>query len=154
MVQVNVFGCFNGCVFVDLFGYILLQWMVNVLLQLVLEGLFIEEFISNVECGIYIKGDCFWLIDMQCFNFQFTGQQFYCIENGQLVGQLCDVVYQVMMIDFWGSMEVVGGLQIYLFGGVFNCGKGQFGQVVVVSYGCLSVLFWGVNVFNIVVEGG
>ena len=46
---------------------------------------------------------------MQRFNFQFTGQRFYRIEDGRLAGQVRDVAYQATTTDFWGSMEAVGG---------------------------------------------
>ena len=73
---------------------------------------------------------------MQRYNFQFTGQRFYRIENGRLAGQLRDVAYQATTTDFWNSMEAVGGPQTYVLGGAFNCGKGQPGQVAPVSHGC------------------
>ena len=66
---------------------------------------------------------------MQRYNFQFTGQRFYRIENGRLAGQLRDVAYQATTTDFWGSMAAVGGPQTYVLGGAFNCGKAQPGQV-------------------------
>src|SRR5437868_12466847 len=47
--------------------------------------------IAGVERGIYVVGDKSWSIDMQRYNFQFTGQRFYRIENGRLAGQLRDV---------------------------------------------------------------
>ena len=34
-----------------------------------------------------------WSIDMQRFNFQFTGQRFYKITDGRLDGMLRDVAY-------------------------------------------------------------
>ena len=104
-----------------------LQRMANVSLQPAPDGPSTEELISGVERGIYIVGDRSWSIDMQRFNFQFTGQQFHRIENGRLVGQLRDVAYQATTTDFWGSMEAVGGPQTYVLGGAFNCGKGQPG---------------------------
>jgi TldD protein len=107
-----------------------------------------------VERGIYILGDRSWSIDMQRFNFQFTGQQFWRIENGRLAGQLRDVAYQATTTDFWGSMEAVGGPSTYVLGGAFNCGKGQPGQVASVSHGCPVALFRDVNVLNTVAEGG
>ena len=122
--------------------------MANVSLQPAPDGPSTEELISGVERGIYIVGDRSWSIDMQRFNFQFTGQQFYRIENGRLVGQLRDVAYQATTTDFWGSMEAVGGPETYVLGGAFNCGKGQPGQVAPVSHGCPSALFRGVNVLN------
>jgi TldD protein len=144
----------NGCAFADSPGHIPLQRMANVSLQPASGGPSTEELISGVERGIFIKGDRSWSIDMQRYNFQFTGQQFHRIENGRLVGQLRDVAYQAKTTDFWGSMQAVGGEQTYVLGGAFNCGKGQPGQVAAVSHGCPSALFRGVNVLNTVAEGG
>ena len=42
----------------------------------------------DVERGIYVVGDKSWSIDMQRFNFQFTGQRFYTITDGRLDGML------------------------------------------------------------------
>jgi TldD protein len=154
MAQANGFGRSNGCAFADSAGHIPLQRMANVSLQPAPDGPSTEELISRVERGIYIVGDRSWSIDMQRFNFQFTGQQFHRIENGRLVGQLRDVAYQATTTDFWGSMEAVGGPDTYVLGGAFNCGKGQPGQVAAVSHGCPTALFRDVNVLNTVSEGG
>jgi TldD protein len=154
MAQENGFGRSNGCAYADSPGHIPLQRMANVSLQPVPDGPSTEELISGVERGIYIVGDRSWSIDMQRFNFQFTGQQFHRIENGRLVGQLRDVAYQATTTEFWGSMEAVGGPQTYVLGGAFNCGKGQPGQVAAVSHGCPSALFRDVNVLNTRTEAG
>jgi TldD protein len=144
----------NGCAYADSADHIPLQRMANVSLQPAEDGPSTAELISRVERGIYVVGDRSWSIDMQRFNFQFTGQQFHRIEDGRLVGQLRDVAYQATTTDFWGSMEAVGGPQTYELGGAFNCGKGQPGQVAAVSHGCPSALFRGVNVLNTKAEGG
>src|SRR3954447_18345692 len=154
MAQANGFGRSNGCAFADAAGHIPLQRMANVSLQPAPEGASTQELISGVERGIYVVGDRSWSIDMQRFNFQFTGQQFHRIENGRIVGQLRDVAYQATTTDFWGSMEAVGGPQTYVLGGAFNCGKGQPGQVAAVSHGCPTALFRNVNVLNTRTEGG
>jgi TldD protein len=147
-------GRSNGCAFADSAGHIPLQRMANVSLQPAPDGPSVEELISRVDRGIYILGDRSWSIDMQRFNFQFTGQQFHRIENGRLVGQFRDVAYQATTTDFWGSMEAVGGPGTYVLGGAFNCGKGQPGQVAAVSHGCPAALFRGINVLNTVTEAG
>jgi TldD protein len=147
-------GRSNGCALADSPGHIPLQRMANVSLQPAPDGPSVEELIGRVERGIYIVGDRSWSIDMQRFNFQFTGQQFHKIEDGRLVGQLRDVAYQATTTDFWGSMEAVGGPQTYVLGGAFNCGKGQPGQVAAVSHGCPAALFRGVNVLNTRSEAG
>jgi TldD protein len=154
MAQANGFGRSNGCSFADSAGHIPLQRMANVSLQPAPDGPSTEELISGVERGIYVVGDRSWSIDMQRFNFQFTGQQFWRIENGRLAGQLRDVAYQATTTDFWSSMEAVGGPDTYVLGGVFTCGKGQPGQVAAVSHGCPAALFRGVNILNTRTEGG
>ncbi len=69
----------------------------------------LDGLIGGVEDGIYVVGDKSWSIDMQRFNFQFTGQRFHRIRGGRLEGQLKDVAYQATTTDFWGSMN--GGRQ-------------------------------------------
>ena len=118
------------------------------------DGPGLEELISGVEHGIYVVGDKSWSIDMQRYNFQFTGQRFFRIRNGQLAGQLRDVAYQATTTEFWNSMEAVGGPQTYVLGGAFNCGKGQPGQVAPVSHGCPSVVMRGIRILNTVEEAG
>ena len=154
MARLKGLGRSNGCAFADSPGHVPLQRMANVSLQPAEGGPSTEELISRVERGIYIVGDKSWSIDMQRYNFQFTGQRFYKIENGRLAGQLRDVAYQASTLDFWRSMEAVGGPQTYVLGGAFNCGKGQPGQVAPVSHGAPSALFRGVRILNTVQEAG
>ncbi|KUJ68905.1 peptidase C69 [Streptomyces albus subsp. albus] len=144
----------NGCAFADSPGHVPVQRMANVSLRPAPDGPSTEELISGVERGVYVVGDRSWSIDMQRYNFQFTGQRFFRIENGRLAGQLRDVAYQATTTDFWGSMAAVGGPQTYVLGGAFNCGKAQPGQVAAVSHGCPSALFRGVNILNTTQEAG
>jgi TldD protein len=144
----------NGCAFADSPSSMPLQRMANVSLRPAPDGPSTEELISGVDRGIYVLGDKSWSIDMQRYNFQFTGQRFYKIENGRLAGQLRDAAYQATTTDFWNSMEAVGGPGTYVLGGAFNCGKGQPGQVAPVSHGAPSALFRGVNILNAVKEAG
>ncbi|MFE7116109.1 TldD/PmbA family protein [Streptomyces sp. NPDC057654] len=144
----------NGCAYADSPGHVPVQRMANVSLRPAPQGPSTEELISGVERGIYVVGDRSWSIDMQRFNFQFTGQRFFRIENGRLAGQLRDVAYQASTPDFWGSMAAVGGPQTYVLGGAFNCGKAQPGQIAAVSHGCPSALFEGVNILNTTQEAG
>jgi TldD protein len=144
----------NGCSFADSPGHMPMQRMANVSLQPEPGGPSTAELIAGVTDGIYIVGDKSWSIDMQRYNFQFTGQRFFKISNGQLAGQLRDVAYQATTTEFWNSMEAVGGPQTYVLGGAFNCGKGQPGQVAPVSHGCPSVVMRGVTILNTVEEAG
>jgi TldD protein len=154
MARLKGLGRSNGCAFADSPGHIPVQRMANVSLQPAPNGPSTNELIAGVERGIYVIGDKSWSIDMQRYNFQFTGQRFYRIEHGELAGQLRDVAYQATTTDFWGAMEAVGGPQTYVLGGAFNCGKAQPGQVAAVSHGCPAALFRGINILNTVTEGG
>jgi TldD protein len=144
----------NGCAYADSPGHVPIQRMPNVSLQPNPTGPTLEKLIESVEDGIYILGDKSWSIDMQRYNFQFTGQQFHRIKNGKLVGQLKDVAYQATTTDFWGAMKAVGGPSTYVLGGAFNCGKAQPGQVAAVSHGCPAAVFSKINILNTVAEVG
>jgi TldD protein len=147
-------GRSNGCAYADSPGHVPIQRMANVSLQPAEDGPDTASLIGDVRRGIYVVGDRSWSIDMQRYNFQFTGQRFYRIEDGRLAGQLRDVAYQATTTDFWGSLEAVGGMQTWVLGGAFNCGKAQPGQVAAVSHGCPTALFRDVNVLNTTAEGG
>lgn len=147
-------GASNGCAFADSPSTMPIQRMANVSLAPAADGPTTEGLIGGVEDGVYIVGDRSWSIDMQRYNFQFTGQRFYRIRNGRLDGMLRDVAYQATTTDFWNSMAAVGGPGTYVLGGTFRCGKGQPGQVAAVSHGCPSAAFTGVRVLNTVQEAG
>jgi TldD protein len=146
-------GRSNGCAYADSPAHVPIQRMANVSLQPDPDGGSTADLISGIEDGIYVVGDKSWSIDMQRYNFQFTGQRFYRIKGGQLAGQVRDVAYQATTTDFWGAMDGIGGPQTYLLGGAFNCGKGQPGQVAAVSHGCPSARFRGISILNTVQEG-
>ncbi len=147
-------GRSNGCAYADSPGHIPIQRMANVSLQPAPSGPSTDDLIGRVERGLYIVGDKSWSIDMQRFNFQFTGQRFYRIVDGRLAGQVRDAAYQATTTDFWGSMEAVGGPDTWVLGGAFNCGKAQPGQVAAVSHGCPTALFRDVRILNTTEEGG
>jgi len=155
IAAISGLGASNGCAFADSPLHVPIQRMANVSLQPADgEGPSTEDLIAGVDHGLYIIGDKSWSIDMQRYNFQFTGQRFFRIEHGRLVGQVRDVAYQATTTDFWGAMEAVGGRSTYVLGGAFNCGKGQPGQVAPVSHGCPSVLVRGVRILNTRNESG
>ena len=148
-------GRSNGCAFADSPGHTPIQRMANVSLRPAPgDGPNTDELISSVDDGFYVVGDKSWSIDMQRYNFQFTGQRFFRIEKGKLAGQVRDLAYQSRTTEFWGAMQAVGGESTYRLGGAFNCGKGQPGQVAPVSHGCPAALFRGINVLNTREESG
>jgi len=143
----------RGCAFADSPQHMPIQRMANVSLRPAAGGPSTEELIAGVDDGIYIVGDKSWSIDMQRYNFQFTGQRFYRITRGRLAGQLRDAAYQSVTTDFWNGMEAVGGPQTYVLGGAFNCGKGQPSQIAPVSHGCPAAVFRGIRILNTAQEG-
>ncbi len=144
----------NGCAFADSPHHVPIQRMANVSLQPdPVRDTSTDDLIAGVEHGIYVVGDKSWSIDMQRYNFQFTGQQFFSIVDGKLVGQLRDVAYQATTTDFWGAMDGIGGPSTWGLHGAMNCGKAQPGQAAAVSHGCPSARFRGVTVLNTREEG-
>jgi TldD protein len=154
MARFMGWGRSNGCAFADSPGHIPIQRMANVSLQPSPDPVTTDDLIAGVDRGIYIVGDRSWSIDMQRYNFQFTGQRFFEIRDGRLTGQLRDVAYQGTTTDFWGSMDAVGGAGTWVLGGAFNCGKAQPGQVAAVSHGCPAARFRDISVLNTAAEGG
>ena len=73
MAALRGLGRSNGCAFSDGPGHMPLQRMANVSLQPATGGPSTADLIAGVEDGIYILGDKSWSIDMQRYNFQFTG---------------------------------------------------------------------------------
>ena len=148
MAAEHGFARSNGCAFADSAGHVPVQRMPNVSLQPDPGGPDLEGLIGGVEDGLYIVGDKSWSIDMQRYNFQFTGQRFFRIRSGRIVGQVRDVAYQSSTPTFWAGLKALGGPETYLLGGALNCGKAQPGQVAPVSHGCPVAVFEGINVLN------
>ncbi|MGH2721111.1 MAG: TldD/PmbA family protein, partial [Actinomycetota bacterium] len=147
------FGRSNGCAYAESGAAVPLQRMPNISLAPAADDITLDDLIGGVDEGIYVVGDKSWSIDMQRYNFQFTGQKFFRIKGGRLAGQLKDVAYQATTTDFWNSMEAIGGPSTYVLGGAFNCGKGQPGQSAPVSHGAPAALFRAVNILNTAEEG-
>ncbi|NLR62987.1 TldD/PmbA family protein [Chitinophaga varians] len=138
----------QGCCYSQSWSDVQFQRMANVSLQPGTAPLTPAELIKNVERGIFIAGDGSFSIDQQRYNFQFGGQLFYEIKNGQIVGMLKDVAYQSNTQEFWNSCKAIADKRDYRLGGSFFDGKGQPSQVSAVSHGSATARFNGVNVIN------
>jgi TldD protein len=108
----------------------------------------VDDLIADTRNGIYIVGDGSYSIDQQRYNFQFGGQAFYEVKDGKVAAMLKDVAYQARNVDFWSSMDMIGGTRAYEVNGTFGDGKGQPGQSNAVSHGCPPARFRNVNVLN------
>ena len=138
----------QGCCYADSWSSVQFQRMANVSLAAGKTPLSVQEMIKDVKKGIYIIGDGSFSIDQQRYNFQFGGQLFYEIKNGQIAGMLKDVAYQSNTQEFWNSCVQVCDERDYRLGGSFFDGKGQPSQVSAVSHGSSTTRFNGVNVIN------
>lgn len=138
----------QGCCYADSWGTVQFQRMANVSLAPGKTPLSVSEMIKDVKKGIYIIGDGSFSIDQQRYNFQFGGQLYYEIKDGQIAGMLKDVAYQSNTQEFWNSCVKVCDERDYRLGGSFFDGKGQPQQVSAVSHGSSTARFNGVNVIN------
>lgn len=138
----------NACAYADSWGHYPIARMPNTSLKPGKKKLSLQDLIADTEDGIYIIGDGSWSIDMQRYNFQFTGQAFYEIKNGKITQMLRDVAYQGNTVDFWNSCDAVCDESEYKLGGSFFCGKGEPGQVSPVSHGSSPARFRKINILN------
>jgi TldD protein len=138
----------QGCCYAQSWRDVQFQRMANISLQPGKDRLSPNELIKNVERGIYIVGDGSYSIDQQRYNFQFSGQLFYEIKEGKIVGMLKDVAYQANTQEFWNSCVAVCDERDYRLGGTFFDGKGQPEQSNSVSHGAATARFNGINVIN------
>jgi len=138
----------QGCCYADNWSSVQFQRMPNVSLQPGKEKKSVDDLIKGVEKGIYIIGDGSFSIDQQRYNFQFGGQLFYEIKNGQIAGMLKDVAYQSNTQEFWNACGGMADESDYRLGGAFGDGKGQPPQSNAVSHGSSTTRFNGVNVIN------
>ncbi|MFZ6664503.1 TldD/PmbA family protein [Peijinzhouia sedimentorum] len=138
----------HGCCYADSWSSVQFQRMPNVSLKPGAAKMSVNDMIKNVERGIYIIGRGSYSIDQQRYNFQFGGQLYYEIRNGEIVGMLDDVAYQSNTQEFWNSVTQICDKDDYRMFGSFFDGKGQPGQVSAVSHGSSTTRFDGVNVIN------
>ncbi len=138
----------QGCCYADSWDSVQFQRMPNVSLMPNKNKRSVQDIIKSVKKGIYIVGRGSYSIDQQRYNFQFGGQLFYEIKDGQIVGMLNDVAYQSNTQEFWNSMTDIADQSDYRLFGTFNDGKGQPSQSSAVSHGSSTAKFEGVNVIN------
>ncbi len=138
----------HGCSNAQSWDKIQFQRMPNVSLMPGEEDYVIDDLISATDRGILIKGRGSYSIDQQRDNFQFGGQVCYEINAGQVGRMLKDVAYQGRTLDFWNSMDMLGGPRSYFLGGTVGDAKGQPTQANAVSHGCPPARFHDVTVIN------
>ena len=95
----------------------------------------LEEIISEVDHGIYMRTNRSWSIDDLRLNFQFGMEAAWEIRKGRRTRLVKNPVYSGSTPRFWGACTAVGGERDWLLTGIPSCGKGEPVQVMHVSHG-------------------
>ncbi|MDB4880040.1 MAG: peptidase modulator of gyrase [Gemmatimonadetes bacterium] len=138
----------HGCSFADSWESVQFQRMPNISLMPGSRDIGLDDIIAATDRGVVVKNRGSWSIDHQRYNFQFSGQAYYEVKGGRIVGMLKDVAYQANTPQFWNSMDMIGGQKSYWLGGSFGDGKGEPGQSNSVSHGCPPARFRNVNIVS------
>ncbi|MBW6415133.1 TldD/PmbA family protein [Candidatus Methylacidiphilum fumarolicum] len=138
----------NGCSYAQSYNFFPIQRMPNISLVPSEKKEQLKDLISGVEDGIYIIGDGSWSIDQQRYNFQFGGQLFYEIKNGEIRQMLRDVIYQGNTQSFWKSCDGICSKEEYKLCGTLFCGKGEPSQSAPVSHGAVPARFRNITILN------
>ena len=142
----------HGCSVSTSWDSIQLQRMPNVSLMPGEYDYLVDDLIAGTDSGILVKGRGSYSIDQQRSSFQFGGEICYEIRGGQLGGMLKDVAYKGSTLDFWNSMDMLGGPRSYFIGGTLADSKGQPEQENATSHGCPPARFSQVDVISVAVD--
>jgi TldD protein len=108
----------------------------------------LDDLIGDVKRGIYIEGHGSYSIDQRRYNFQFGGDAFWLIENGQRTHMLRDVIYHGITPEFWGCCDGVADRSQRRRYGFITCGKGQPGQSGWMTHAASPARFRSVDVIK------
>jgi predicted Zn-dependent protease len=108
----------------------------------------LEEMITAVERGIYMRTNCSWSIDDSRNKFQFGCEWGQLIEGGCLTTVVKNPNYRGISATFWRSLKMVGNRNTFEIMGTPNCGKGEPNQVIRTGHAAPACLFANVEVFG------
>ena len=108
----------------------------------------LDELISQVEQGVYMKTNCSWSIDDSRNKFQFGCEWAQLIEDGELTTVVKKPNYRSVSATFWRSLKGVGNEETVDVLGSPYCGKGEPNQCVRVGHASPPCLFDKVSVFG------
>jgi len=106
----------------------------------------LEEIIAATDDGIYMETNRSWSIDDKRLNFQFGCEVGYEVKHGRQGRMLRNPTYTGITPNFWGSLDMLGGAEEWIFWGTPNCGKGQPQQVGHTGHPAVPARFRGVRV--------
>ncbi|MCX7831487.1 MAG: TldD/PmbA family protein [Actinobacteria bacterium] len=109
----------------------------------------LEEMISDIKEGIYLKTTRSWSIDDLRLNFQFAVEYAREIKNGRLGKVIKNANYTGITPNFWKSVVSIGNEKTFKLYGFTNCGKGDPIQLASVGHGSPIVLVRNLKVGSV-----
>lgn len=106
----------------------------------------LDDLIKSTDHGILFETNRSWSIDQMRYNFQFSTEIGWEIENGQKVRMVKNPSYSGITPEFWGSCDAICGESDWVSWGEPNCGKGQPMQVMWTGHGASPARFRAVQV--------
>lgn len=106
----------------------------------------LDEMISEVDDGIYMRAVRTWSIDDNRENFQMGCEIGWEIKNGKLGEMIKSPSYSGNSVEFWNSCDGVANQDHWEIWGTPNCGKGQPVQNMPTSQGASPARFRNVKV--------
>jgi TldD protein len=106
----------------------------------------LADLIASTEEGLYLESNRSWSIDDRRLQFQFAAEVCREIRGGELGRLYRNGSYAGVTPRFWGSLDAVCGPDEWRLWGLTNCGKGEPGQIMVVSHGAAPARFRDVQV--------
>ena len=106
----------------------------------------LEQLIAGTDRGILMQTNRSWSIDDKRYNFQFSCEIGWEINNGKRVRLLKNPSYSGITTDFWNSLDAICSRDEWMLWGTPNCGKGQPQQVIGTGHGAAPSRFRGIKV--------
>jgi TldD protein len=106
----------------------------------------LADLIADTGDGLYLESNRSWSIDDRRLQFQFATEMCREIRGGELGRLYRNGSYAGVTPRFWGGLDAICGPEEWRLWGLTNCGKGEPGQVMVVSHGAAPARFRDVQV--------
>jgi TldD protein len=135
----------GGCARADGFARQPIVRMTNVSLE---PGIVptLADLVADTDEGLYLETNRSWSIDDRRLQFQFATELCREIRDGELGRLYRNGSYAGVTPRFWGGLDAICGPDEWRLWGLTNCGKGEPGQVMVVSHGAAPARFRDVQV--------
>jgi TldD protein len=104
-----------------------------------------EELIEDIDTGIYVKGTRGGQVNIAIGSFQFSAQEAFMIEKGEITKPLLDVSLSGLTLETMQNIDAVG--KDFSMAGIGFCGKGEQSSLAVGNGGAST------RVRNVVVGG-